>query len=81
MSLSKVYNLFRQLGLRHLCVVPKSQEVLGVITRKDLLPHHVEASYPEVKHFSRSGSYGNLSKSPSFGSFSKRKELGATLII
>lgn len=27
MSLTKVYALFRQLGLRHLCVVPRSQEV------------------------------------------------------
>ena len=38
MTVSKVYTLFRQLGLRHLCVVPKPSEILGVITRKDLLP-------------------------------------------
>ncbi|KAK6265850.1 hypothetical protein QUC31_016687 [Theobroma cacao] len=37
MSLTKVYNLFRQLGLRHIFVVPRASHVIGVITRKDLL--------------------------------------------
>eukprot|EP00250_Pteridium_aquilinum_P011550 c20146_g1_i1 orf=525-2813(-) len=37
MSLTKVYNLFRQLGLRHVLVVPRPSQVVGVITRKDLL--------------------------------------------
>lgn len=37
MSLSKVYNLFRQLGLRHILVVPRASRVIGLITRKDLL--------------------------------------------
>lgn len=42
MSLTKVYNLFRQLGLRHICVVPRPSQVVGVITRKDLLPEVLE---------------------------------------
>ncbi|XP_054821234.1 chloride channel protein CLC-d-like [Prosopis cineraria] len=42
MSLSKVYNLFRQLGLRHLFVVPRPSCVLGLITRKDLLIEDTE---------------------------------------
>lgn len=42
MSLTKVYNLFRQLGLRHICVVPRPSQVVGVITRKDLLPEMLE---------------------------------------
>lgn len=33
----QVYNLFRQLGLRHIFVVPHPSRVLGMITRKDLL--------------------------------------------
>jgi chloride channel 7 len=33
----QVYNLFRQLGLRHIFVVPRPSRVLGMITRKDLL--------------------------------------------
>ncbi|GJM96283.1 hypothetical protein PR202_ga13104 [Eleusine coracana subsp. coracana] len=37
MSLAKVYNLFRQLGLRHIFVVPRPSRVVGLITRKDLL--------------------------------------------
>ncbi|KAH7440920.1 hypothetical protein KP509_03G016200 [Ceratopteris richardii] len=37
MSLTKVYNLFRQLGLRHVLVVPRPSQVVGVITRKDLI--------------------------------------------
>ncbi|CAN6309742.1 unnamed protein product [Urochloa humidicola] len=37
MSLAKVYNLFRQLGLRHVFVVPRPSRVVGLITRKDLL--------------------------------------------
>ncbi|CAL9755154.1 unnamed protein product, partial [Musa acuminata subsp. burmannicoides] len=37
MSLAKVYNLFRQLGLRHIFVVPRPSRVIGLITRKDLL--------------------------------------------
>ncbi|XP_049374333.1 LOW QUALITY PROTEIN: chloride channel protein CLC-d [Solanum verrucosum] len=37
MSLTKVYNLFRQLGLRHLLVVPRPARVIGMITRKDLI--------------------------------------------
>ncbi|URE29195.1 chloride channel [Musa troglodytarum] len=36
-SLAKVCNLFRQLGLRHISVVPRPSHVIGLITRKDLL--------------------------------------------
>ncbi|XP_071937933.1 chloride channel protein CLC-d-like isoform X5 [Coffea arabica] len=44
MSLSKVYNLFRQLGLRHIFVVPRASRVIGMITRKDLLIEEHEHS-------------------------------------
>ncbi|EXC17565.1 Chloride channel protein CLC-d [Morus notabilis] len=44
MSLTKVYNLFRQLGLRHIFVVPRPSRVLGLITRKDLLIEENEDS-------------------------------------
>ncbi|CAL9063068.1 unnamed protein product [Musa banksii] len=37
MSLAKVYNLFRQLGLRHIFVVPCPSHLIGLVTRKDLL--------------------------------------------
>lgn len=41
-TLFQAYTLFRQLGLRHLFVVPSPQKVLGVITRKDLLTESFE---------------------------------------
>jgi CBS-domain-containing membrane protein len=46
-SLSKVYTLFRQLGLRHLAVIPRASEVAGVITRHDLLPGALEETFLE----------------------------------
>lgn len=44
LKLWQVYNLFRQLGLRHICVVPRPSQVVGVITRKDLLPEVGQSS-------------------------------------
>jgi len=36
-SFSETYQLFRTMGLRHLPVVNKKNEVVGIVTRKDLL--------------------------------------------
>ncbi|XP_057762546.1 chloride channel protein CLC-c-like [Arachis stenosperma] len=44
MSLAKAAVLFRTLGLRHMCLVPKSQlrpPVVGILTRHDFMPEHV----------------------------------------
>ncbi|KAJ4715765.1 Chloride channel protein [Melia azedarach] len=52
MSLAKAAILFRQLGLRHMCVVPKSQgrpPIVGILTRHDFMPEHVLGLYPLVK--------------------------------
>lgn len=46
----QVYNLFRQLGRRHLAVIPAPQSIVGIITRKDLLPERLEALFPEAMH-------------------------------
>ena len=45
---AQVYNLFRQLGLRHIFVVPRASRVVGMITRKDLLIEVFQLDYPLV---------------------------------
>ena len=35
-SLTKIFTLFRALGLRHLCVMSNGNQVIGMVTRKDL---------------------------------------------
>ncbi|CAG0908882.1 unnamed protein product [Cyprideis torosa] len=35
-SLPRIFKLFRGLGLRHLVVINDAQEVVGIVTRKDL---------------------------------------------
>ncbi|XWS41229.1 hypothetical protein CRYUN_Cryun17cG0063300 [Craigia yunnanensis] len=52
MSLAKAAVLFRQLGLRHMCVVPKSQgrsPIVGILTRHDFLPEHILGLYPRIR--------------------------------
>lgn len=52
MSLAKAQILFRQLGLRHMCVVPKSQgrpPIVGILTRHDFMPEHILGLYPHMK--------------------------------
>ncbi|XP_057785381.1 chloride channel protein CLC-c isoform X2 [Salvia miltiorrhiza] len=53
MSLAKAAVLFRQLALRHLCVIPKTpgrHPVVGILTRHDFMPEHVLGLYPELDH-------------------------------
>jgi len=42
LSLQRTYIIFRTLGLRHLTVVDLQNQVVGVITRKDLMPFPLE---------------------------------------
>ncbi|XP_052204991.1 chloride channel protein CLC-c-like [Diospyros lotus] len=51
MSLAKAAILFRQLGLRHLCVVPKTPgkpPIEGILTRHDFMPEHILGLYPQI---------------------------------
>ncbi|KAK2167559.1 hypothetical protein LSH36_26g05031 [Paralvinella palmiformis] len=48
-SLPRIFKLFRGLGLRHLVVIDKHNEVIGIVTRKDL------ARYRYVHHKWRFG--------------------------
>ncbi|CAN4110768.1 unnamed protein product [Withania somnifera] len=53
MSLAKAAILFRQLGLRHLCVVPKTtgrNPIVGILTRHDFMPEHIKGLYPHLVH-------------------------------
>ncbi|KAF5744022.1 chloride channel protein CLC-c-like [Tripterygium wilfordii] len=51
MSLAKAAVLFRQLGLRHMCVVPKTPgrpPIVGILTRHDFMPEHILGLYPHI---------------------------------
>lgn len=49
MSLAKALILFREVGLRHLLVIPKlsgRSPVVGILTRHDFMPEHILGLYP-----------------------------------
>ncbi|KAA3490627.1 Voltage-gated chloride channel family protein isoform 1 [Gossypium australe] len=49
MSLAKASTLFREVGLRHLLVIPKrttGSPVVGILTRHDFMPEHVLGLHP-----------------------------------
>ncbi|KAH7300781.1 hypothetical protein KP509_24G078400 [Ceratopteris richardii] len=51
-SLSKAYAVFRGLGLRHLCVIPKIQSgfpIAGILTRHDFIEEHILMKFPHLK--------------------------------
>ncbi|KAL5220406.1 hypothetical protein ABZP36_025119 [Zizania latifolia] len=51
MSLAKAAVLFRELGLRHMCVVPRTPgrpPVVGILTRHDFMPEYIRGLYPNV---------------------------------
>ncbi|KAH9561383.1 hypothetical protein CY35_05G020500 [Sphagnum magellanicum] len=68
MSLAKAYTLFRQLGLRHLCVMPKSssegQPILGLLTRHDFIPNSLLNRFPSLRQLN----YQKVHAFPSFSS-------------
>ncbi|KAF8693448.1 hypothetical protein HU200_038844 [Digitaria exilis] len=51
MSLAKAAILFRELGLRHLLVVPKTPDrppIVGILTRHDFMPEHIHSLFPNL---------------------------------
>ncbi|KAI5003489.1 hypothetical protein ZWY2020_030649 [Hordeum vulgare] len=51
MSLAKAAVLFRDLGLRHMCVVPRTPgrpPVLGILTRHDFMPQYIRGLFQNV---------------------------------
>ncbi|KAG4194424.1 hypothetical protein ERO13_A06G053000v2 [Gossypium hirsutum] len=51
MSLAKALILFREVGLRHLLVIPKISSrapVVGILTRHDFMPEHILGLHPSL---------------------------------
>ncbi|KAK9706221.1 hypothetical protein RND81_07G111700 [Saponaria officinalis] len=51
MSLAKALILFRQVGLRHMLVIPKTPDrppVVGMLTRHDFMAEHISNLYPSL---------------------------------
>lgn len=44
-SFPRIFKLFRGLGLRHLVVINRSNEVIGIVTRKDLARYKVHGEH------------------------------------
>lgn len=54
MSVAKAMVLFRQVGLRHMLIVPKYQAagvspVVGILTRQDLRAHNILTAFPHLE--------------------------------
>ena len=49
-SLHRTYIIFRTLGLRHLTVVNINNQVVGIITRKDLMGFSMEEHLSDILH-------------------------------
>ena len=54
-SIQRTYRLFRTLGLRFLCVVNHNNQVVGTITRRDLLPDSLVHSWLSRKDTNNHG--------------------------
>ncbi|XP_072958056.1 chloride channel protein CLC-b-like [Typha angustifolia] len=53
MSVAKAVVLFRQVGLRHLLIIPKYQgagitPIVGILTRQDLRAHNILGAFPRI---------------------------------
>ena len=48
MPLNHVYRLFNTIGLRHLTVVDCREQVVGIVTRKDVLPEIIDERVEEL---------------------------------
>lgn len=48
-TVARAYEIFRKLGMRHLCVVDNSGMLAGVLTRKDLMTYKLDDSVRMLK--------------------------------
>ncbi|KAL8038813.1 hypothetical protein ABFX02_11G132400 [Erythranthe guttata] len=54
MSVAKAMVLFREVGLRHMLILPKYQAsgvapVVGILTRQDLIAHNILCAFPQLE--------------------------------
>lgn len=52
MSLAKAFTLFRQLGLRHLCVMSRTRQgppIVGILTRHNFMPGYLYSTHPHLR--------------------------------
>ncbi|KAL8478781.1 hypothetical protein ACS0TY_030600 [Phlomoides rotata] len=59
MSVAKAMVLFREVGLRHMLILPKYQAagaypVVGILTRQDLRAHNILSAFPQLEKFTGS---------------------------
>ena len=59
-SIQRTYRLFRTLGLRYLCVVNHNNQVVGIITRKDLLPESLSDSLLKGRELNAHADNGDI---------------------
>jgi len=59
-SVQRTYRLFRTLGLRFLVIVNRSNQVVGIITRRDLLHESLALSLQRGRNARTSGEYDDI---------------------
>lgn len=76
MSLGKALLLFREVGLRHLLIIPKRSlgtPVVGILTRHDFMPEHILGLHPYLKSSGwKKLRFGKRTLSKLFGDISYR---------
>jgi predicted transcriptional regulator len=51
-SIERAFLLFRTMGLRHLVVLGDSHQAIGILTRHEMMGHHIETSLHDHAHHS-----------------------------
>lgn len=55
---TRAFRLFRSLGLRQLVILNRTNNVVGILTRKELQPKHIEVSLDSLDNEKKSSALG-----------------------
>jgi len=55
---TRAFRLFRSLGLRKLVILNRTNNVVGILTRKELVPKHIEVSLDSLDNENKSSALG-----------------------